>query len=162
MSEQPKEVLCPYCGVKAEFVDSARVYRGKSYGMIYDCRPCNAYVGVHHGTANPLGTMADKETRVWRMRAHEAFDPLWKSNKMSRSAAYAEMSRRLGIPPEQAHISHMDAGQCQRVVNAFSDARPNASAPVARQCRDHSLPACGCTHVPPWVHCQHTLAACNG
>ena len=41
--------ICPYCGKPTEFVDSSVIY-GRSYGMIYLCRDCRAYVGVHKGT----------------------------------------------------------------------------------------------------------------
>lgn len=54
----PREVYCDYCGRRAEFVDSKIVY-GKSYGMMYLCRHCMAYVGVHKGTSRPLGRLAD-------------------------------------------------------------------------------------------------------
>lgn len=45
-----QKVVCPYCGRVAKYVDSSVIYYGHSYGMAYLCRPCNAYVGVHHGT----------------------------------------------------------------------------------------------------------------
>lgn len=38
--------VCPYCGKPTEYVDSSVIY-GRSYGMIYLCRDCRAYVGVH-------------------------------------------------------------------------------------------------------------------
>lgn len=40
-----RNVICPYCEKPAEFVDSSVIY-GRSYGMIYLCRKCGAYVGV--------------------------------------------------------------------------------------------------------------------
>ncbi|MBL0255764.1 MAG: hypothetical protein IPQ27_12795, partial [Chitinophagaceae bacterium] len=42
-------LVCPYCGNKTEYIDSSFIY-GKSYGMIYICKPYDAYVGVHKGT----------------------------------------------------------------------------------------------------------------
>jgi hypothetical protein len=56
-------VTCPYCGQPAIYVDSAAVYRIGSYGMIYLCRPCQAWVGVHPGTDQPLGRLANAELR---------------------------------------------------------------------------------------------------
>ena len=41
--------ICPYCGNRTEYVDSSVIY-GRSYGMIYLCWDCMAYVGVHKGT----------------------------------------------------------------------------------------------------------------
>ena len=53
-----RNVYCPYCGRQAEYVDSKVIY-GRSYGMAYLCRNCDAYVGVHRGTDEPLGRLAD-------------------------------------------------------------------------------------------------------
>lgn len=70
--------MCPYCGAETEFVDSKEVYgTGMSYGMVYLCRPCAAYVGVHRGTNKALGRLANVELRRLKMEAHKVFDPLW-------------------------------------------------------------------------------------
>ncbi|MPN54908.1 hypothetical protein SDC9_202586 [bioreactor metagenome] len=61
--------LCDYCGKPAIYTDSSRVY-GKSYGMIYYCPDCHAWVGVHRGTDKPLGRLADAELRDWKKKAH--------------------------------------------------------------------------------------------
>lgn len=152
-------VLCPYCGCEAEFVDSARVYRGKSYGMIYDCRPCDAYVGVHKGTDKPLGTLANRELRQMRMRAHAAFDPMWKRGTMSRRDAYGWMQRTFGMTAEQAHISRFGVAECERLLVAINGSKPvRQSAPVFTECRDFRLLGC-CEHIAPWEHCEHTLGA---
>ena len=111
-----KNVLCDYCGRRAEFVDSAIVYSGRSYGMIYFCRPCDAYVGVHKGTTEPLGRLADAELRRWRKTAHAYFDPIWKNRRMSRSQAYSWLSAKMELPQELTHIAMFDVSQCKRVV----------------------------------------------
>lgn len=54
-----------------------------------------------------------------RIAAHAAFDPLWKSGKMSRSDAYGELARRLGIRKEAAHMVLFDIAMCERVVALF-------------------------------------------
>lgn len=106
--------VCPYCGGAPSFVDSSVVY-GRSYGMIFLCAPCDAYVGVHKGTRNALGRLADRDNRFWKKAAHRAFDELWKGGSMSRREAYAWLSERLGTPPEHTHIGMFDAGMCRRV-----------------------------------------------
>lgn len=131
-----QEVICPFCERLAEFVDSARIYGGKSYGMVYDCRPCDAYVGVHKGTETPLGRLANKETRKWRNRAHAAFDRLWMRNQygrapMTRKEAYADLRRKLNLTAADAHIAMMNAEQCQLVVALYAD----FNAPLVRQQR---------------------------
>lgn len=114
-----KKVICPYCNSQAEYVDSIEVYRSRSYGMIYICFPCKAYVGVHKGTDRPLGRLANAELRQWKIKAHDAFDPLWKSKEMTRGKAYKWLRDNLGIPKEDCHIGKMDVAMCMNVVDLF-------------------------------------------
>lgn len=115
-----KEVFCPYCGKCAEFVDSAEVYHGRSYGMIYLCRPCDAYVGCHgNGKGDsPKGRLANAELRRWKIAAHNAFDPLWKFGPFRgrRSSAYAWLAEQMGLPKEKTHIGMFDVAECQQVI----------------------------------------------
>ena len=112
-----KKVFCDYCGRRAEYVDSKVVY-GRSYGMIYLCRNCMAYVGVHKGTDKPLGRLANAELRHWKIQAHDAFDPLWKYGpfKGRRNEAYAWLASQMGLPVEKTHIGMFDVQQCKRVI----------------------------------------------
>ena len=77
-----RKVYCDYCGRETEYVDSKVIY-GKSYGKIYLCRNCMAYVGVHKGTDKPLGRLANAELRNWKKAAHAVFDPLWTLSRPS-------------------------------------------------------------------------------
>lgn len=110
-------ILCPYCGCPAVLTDSAVVY-GTSYGMIWDCRPCDAYVGVHKNSLHhwPLGTLANRELREWRKRAHRVFDPLWKSGRMKCREAYGIMREMMNLDEEDAHIAMFTVEQCQRLI----------------------------------------------
>lgn len=123
-------VICPYCQNPAEYTDSAAVYRGQSYGMVYLCRPCDAYVGVHKGTDKPLGRMANKDLREWKVKAHAAFDPLWEAKLakrrrergpeykkvFARGSGYKWLAEQLGIERKDCHIGMFDVEQCKRVV----------------------------------------------
>lgn len=119
------EVVCPYCGKDAVLVDSIEVY-SRSYGLIYICRPCKAWVGVHKGTEKPLGRLADKELRNWKMSAHGAFDPLWRgkmsrdgcSKAAARRAGYEWLAGQLGIEFNRCHIGEFDIEMCKKVVGA--------------------------------------------
>lgn len=115
-----KEVICPYCGKRAEFVDSAEVYHGRSYGMIYLCRPCDAYVGCHgNGKGDsPKGRLANAELRRWKIAAHNAFDPLWRFGPFRgrRNIAYAWLAEQMGLPKEKTHIGMFDVAECQQVI----------------------------------------------
>lgn len=113
----PHEVYCDYCGRKAEFVDSKVIY-GRSYGMIYLCRNCMAYVGVHQGTSKPLGRLANAQLRYWKKQAHAAFDPLWQYGRFKhcRNAAYAWLADQMHTPIDKTHIGMFDVGQCKQVI----------------------------------------------
>lgn len=109
------EVICPYCGKNAEYIDSRIVY-GKSYGMIYLCRDCGAYVGCHRSSKRPLGRLADAELRKWKQRAHSCFDWLWKGRHMSRGAAYRWLAEQMNLDTKEAHIGLFDVKQCKQVI----------------------------------------------
>lgn len=118
-------VICPYCNSLARLVDSAAVY-GRSYGMIWDCRPCDACVGCHKNNKDnkPLGRLANKELRTWKMRAHAAFDPMWQrkmqkeqcSKTKARRSGYKWLAGELGIEVKNCHIGMFDVDMCRRVV----------------------------------------------
>lgn len=116
------DVICPYCGQQAEFVDSKVVY-GRSYGKIYLCKECDAYVGVHKGTDKPLGRLADKELRYWKMAAHDAFDPIWQTKKMRRNQAYKWLAGRMGLSPQETHIGMFDVEQCKKVIKICKESK---------------------------------------
>ena len=50
------------------------------------------------------------------MRAHDAFDPIWKSRKMSRKKAYSWLAEKLKLPEEKTHIGMFDIGMCKKVI----------------------------------------------
>lgn len=107
-----------------EYVDSKIIY-GKSYGKIYLCRDCNAYVGVHKGTDKPLGRLADKELRYWKKEAHAAFDPIWKNGAMYRGKAYLWLAEQMGLRTDETHIGMFDVEQCKKVVSICNNERGN-------------------------------------
>lgn len=120
--------ICPYCERQTEYIDSTYVY-GKSYGMIYICKPCDAYVGVHKNTNKALGRLANKELRNAKIEAHALFDKIAKTglinkiwniyipNISNRNKAYRWLSLQTGIPVKYCHIGMMDLKQCLSVVD---------------------------------------------
>lgn len=112
------KVVCPYCKADAELINSAEIY-GRSYGMMWICRPCDAYVGCHKNSKNnmPLGRLANAELREAKKAAHVAFDTLWKGQGFgARRAAYAWLARTLSIHPQKCHIGMMDVDMCDKVI----------------------------------------------
>jgi hypothetical protein len=120
-------LVCPYCGAKTELIDSAYIY-GKSYGMIYICKPCDAYVGVHKGTDKALGRLANRELREAKKKAHYYFDQIaktmlinqiwrkWIPDISNRNKAYKWLASQMGISENVCHIGMMDVAQCQQVI----------------------------------------------
>lgn len=117
-----KDVICNYCGRKAELVDSKVIY-GTSYGKMYLCRRCNAYVGCHKGTDRPLGRLADAELRYWKKAAHAVFDPLWRQGRFrgQRKAAYEWLAEQMGLPVEQTHIGMFGVAQCKQAIKIVQE-----------------------------------------
>lgn len=115
-----KDVYCPYCMKKAVYTDSAEIYGGRSYGMIYLCRQCDAYVGVHEGSDKPKGRLADASLCKLKVAAHSIFDPMWKFKTgpfyHRRKAAYMWLSEQMGLPVKETHIGMFDEKQCMQVI----------------------------------------------
>lgn len=104
-------------------MDSIEVYK-RSYGMIYLCRICSAWVGVHKDTNKALGRLANAELREAKKEAHFYFDKLWQakisqgiSKGKSRIKAYKWLSEQLGISVYETHVGWFDIDMCKRVVD---------------------------------------------
>lgn len=95
-----KKIICPECGATA--------FRQQTqYGWRNAC--CSLW---SWGDA-PL---VDAETHKARQAAHNAFDPIWKKNHMSRSHAYQWLADCLGIPKKECHMKTMDSKRAWHVV----------------------------------------------
>ena len=108
---------CPFCQLKILPVNGV-------YGWMYKCHPCNASVGCHPNTKNPLGTMAKPELRKLRSEAHRVFDPLWKAKikrdnctkKEARQSAYRWLSTQLNIDYKACHIGLFQDDLCLKTI----------------------------------------------
>lgn len=102
---------CPECGAQM-------VLRDSRYGRFYGCLEypnCKATHGAH-ADGRPLGIPADKPTKRARMRAHDAFDSLWKGTGLRRQEAYRWLRGALNLSAEECHIGRFDIETCDRVV----------------------------------------------
>lgn len=116
-------MICPYCKNEAKYCENKEIYGrnfGKSY-MCYFCRPCNAYVGTHQNSTIPLGTMANKELRGWRIRTHRAIDAYWKARLCSRGRMYALLRDIFG---KVVHVGESDIEMCQKIIKATENKIP--------------------------------------
>lgn len=108
---------CPDCG-------SRMLLRKSRYGLFYACvtwPACPGAHGAHRTTGQPLGVPANKATKAARIEAHAAFDRLWKTGLMSRSAAYRWLASRLGLTADQCHIGRFDEATCRKVVKVLDE-----------------------------------------
>lgn len=118
---EPRYVRCDYCGSAAERVGGDAIYPHRPdlhHKQFYLCRPCWAYVGCHASNGQPFGRLADARLRAAKIKAHAAFDAIWKSGEKSRGGAYAWLSEAIGLPKDQCHIGMMDLEGCSAVVDA--------------------------------------------
>lgn len=117
-----KTEICRYCGGVIRLVPAKQVLgkSAKRLGLegeyLYQCQNCNARVGCHKGTVQPLGNVANETLRLKRMETHKIFDAFWKSRHMTRHNAYKRLSQQLRLPMKETHIAGLEMDQCQKVV----------------------------------------------
>lgn len=136
-------VTCDYCKRPAKFhSDSKHIYGGRDFGAVWDCRPCDAYVGCHPD-GSPKGTLAKAERRDLRKAAHYAFDPLWldwrgaypdaqrstaKIRHVMRVRAYEWLAHHMQLPFEQTHIAMFDEAKCVQVIKLIREHKATAKS----------------------------------
>jgi len=140
-------VPCPYCKAATKLVDSIAVYR-ESYGLIWLCSPCRAWVGVHRGSEDgrPLGTPANSTLRNLRKWVHAVFDPYWKSlvaqglsKGKARKRAYQRLAEGLGIDASDCHVGMFDEERCEdalKVCRTWQEAATEVAASTTGSKRD--------------------------
>lgn len=122
---------CPYCGCGLVHKQASAVSPGRD-GWVLTCERypiCDSYVGCHQDTMVPLGTIANRELRLWRVRAHEAFDAQWRGAPGRRPLAYERLARDMGLTQDQAHIGLFTIEQCKKVVAIYGQRTPLSSNP---------------------------------
>lgn len=106
-------LTCPEPGCGA-----AMQLRPSRFGLFYGCVRFPTCRGTHgaHPDGRPLGVPASTETKQARIRAHEAFDRLWRSGRMDRRSAYHWMQQVMGLTSAEAHIGRFDRDQCEQLI----------------------------------------------
>ena len=121
-------VSCPDCGSTARLVGGDVIYphRPDLYDKrFWQCPQCpGTYVGCHPGTDRPLGHLASAELRAARKHAHAAFDPLWKSGRMTRVEAYGWLADALKLSRLECHIGMFSVSQCEAAIAAVEARKP--------------------------------------
>lgn len=128
---QHRRVVCGYCDRPAQRVGANKIYKNRPDLLgkwFWKCDPCDAYVGCHPGTDNPLGRLSDKRLRHAKQRVHRELDPLWKSGEMRRKDAYAALAKALGIAQQNCHVGMFDYETCVRAWAALAKMKERAPA----------------------------------
>ncbi len=85
------------------------------WGYHYTCPHCGVKHRAHPN-GEPTGVPGDQKTAQARMKAHKAFDQIWKSGKVSRQQAYTILRRIMGMTIQEAHIGRFTWEQCQFLI----------------------------------------------
>lgn len=112
------EVVCQYCNNKCVKINGSQLYNNRpdlKFKIFYKCFPCDAYVGTHVATGEPLGSVANSKLRSARMATHKLFDGFWKETGMKRYHAYADLADEMKITKDECHIGMFDVDQCKKV-----------------------------------------------
>jgi ssDNA-binding Zn-finger/Zn-ribbon topoisomerase 1 len=114
-------IPCPECG-------GSLILRPSRFGLFYGCQnypECRATHGAHP-YGRPLGTPADKATKLARIAAHDVFDRLWKARDgerapLTRKQAYGVLQKVMGMTRDEAHIGRFSAEQCREAEEKLTD-----------------------------------------
>lgn len=146
---------CPYCGSRTKVRPASEIYAGRmnsgTWGNVLSCvnyPMCDAYVGMHAGTMTPKGSLANRELRDLRKRAHALFDAYAvEGDIVTRKQAYGIAGQWLGLNP--FHIGEMRSGGCSHFIERFSELKEiferqaEASDPQAVTRLREQLDGCG-------------------
>lgn len=115
-----RTMRCPYCKSPVQLRSADGIYRDNPHHeKLFVCAQypkCDAYVRAHPGTNIPLGSLANKELRFLRRKAHEQFNKLFQLGLMSKNDAYSWLAAILNVPKSQAHIGYLGDYYCQAVI----------------------------------------------
>lgn len=108
------DLRCGDCGDTMEL-------RRAAFGWFYGCvnyPVCKGIVSAHQETKEPMGTPANAETRLARIRAHAAFDTLWRGGPLTRKEAYRWLRKVMQKSYEDGHIGHFTLTECEALIEA--------------------------------------------
>lgn len=119
LPEETTGLACPECGAPL-------VLKPSRFGKFYGCSrwaetQCPGSHGAHPD-GRPLGIPADRATKEARIRAHDAFDELWKGaerRNRARTAAYRWLAQEMGLA--EVHIGALSIEECERVIRILEE-----------------------------------------
>lgn len=115
-----RTMRCPYCKRPVVARSAEGIYHNNAEGVnLLVCSgypTCDAYVRTHPGTNIPMGSLANKQLRTLRRKAHDQFNQLYQLGVMSKNDAYSWLASVLNVPKSQAHIGYLGDYYCQMVI----------------------------------------------
>jgi hypothetical protein len=112
---QTQERICPYCGAKTVIKTLHDVLGNGDYSTkVYTCSNypgCDSYVRL---IGNLPVTLADKELRTLRQRAHYFMDKVLALNIMNSKEMYRDL--RLFLNGKEPHLSVLRKEDCQAIA----------------------------------------------
>ena len=103
------------------------------YGVRYYCPVPDCTVICWDGSTS---TPADFQTRQARIKAHDAFDNIWKSGQLSQKKAYSKLANFLGVPIKKTHIGYFDYEQCLIVIEFAKKITNGEFEPKEKELKD--------------------------
>jgi ssDNA-binding Zn-finger/Zn-ribbon topoisomerase 1 len=110
---------CHLCGAPMVLRQTKKFkWRNGQNRIFYSCSEYPRCDGIRasHPSGEPFGRPADPETRSYRIKAHEAFDPLWKDGRLTRKQAYRVLQHIMSMNREEAHISLFTKSDCEALL----------------------------------------------
>lgn len=132
---KPKNMKCPYCGKTAVLRKASYVYKDRALEeYLYVCSDypeCDSYVGVHAGTFEPKGSLANGDLRHKRIETHKLFDAIWKNGIFTRANAYRWIQDIFCLTDAQAHIGQFSEYRCDLLMQECRKVLTNHHVKVA-------------------------------
>jgi len=113
----PEEKLdCPECTAPMQ-------RRPSKFGLFYGCTRFPECRGTHgcHPDGKPLGTPANKETKLARIAAHDALGRYAKSKKWNRNKEYAFLRQVMNLPGKECHIGLFSKETCEILIERIRE-----------------------------------------
>ncbi len=121
-----EQAFCSHCAGSCRRTDGREVYPHLpklADKVFYVCDGCDARVGAHEESGEPLGTAANAELRQLRITVHNLVDRNWKAAPKGatrhrlRRETYRALSEALGLPEDDARVAMFDADHCRAALS---------------------------------------------
>jgi hypothetical protein len=125
---------CHYCGAECRIMHHDAIY-GAAYGdwpWLLKCLGCDAAVGLHPGTAIPLGSLASASLRKARSHAKMAFRKML--IVFDKPTAYQWLASNMGLAREACHFGSFNEEECrlaERLCKSYHASRNVMPMPPA-------------------------------